>query len=229
MRIHYLLLYLLCFCSNIQGKDSIVVNKKYAVLVDGGISAVSFSNKTRMQLGAITPSLHFYVNHKYSIKAEYYKFSYFYSGRHNSTPYMGKYGGTDFIETKSSKIAFGKLFYHKCLSFNPYVSLNYRDSKIGHNFYWPLENNPAHDLTTAHSPFNSGGVGAGISMNLLLLKHINLSTDISYSRYFDKGKIYAYEEYGSSNTVDVTNKWPEYKPLNNVIVLQLKVGYLFNF
>jgi hypothetical protein len=229
MRKHCLFLFILLSSSQLKAEDSLMLNKKFALLIDGGISAVSFNNGTRMQLGAITPSFNFYLNHKYSLKAEYYKFSYFYSNRHNSTQFMGKYGGTDFIETNSWKIAFGKLFNYKCSYINTYFSVNYRKSDIGHNFYWPLENNPNHDLTTAHSPFNSPGIGAGVSLNLLILKHLNFSTDISYSRYFDQRKIYAYEEYGSSTAVDATEKWPEYKPLNNVIAWQVKIGYLFNF
>jgi hypothetical protein len=229
MRRDYLFLYVLFFCLSAKANDSIQVNKKYTILVDGGISAISFNNKTRMQVGAITPTLHFYYNKKYSIKVEYYKFSYFYSSIHNSSPYQGKYGGTDFIETKSGKIAFGKLFYYKFLYLNPYISFNYRKSEKGHNFYWPLENNQNHDLTTAYSPFNSPGVGVGGSLNLLLLKHVNFSIDFSYSRYFDKKRIYAYEDYGSSEKTDVSDKWPDYKPLNNVIALQLKIGYLFGF
>ena len=163
------------------------------------------------------------------MQVEYYHFGYYYSYKHNSTPYMDIYGGTNFIEMKSGKIAFGKLFKYKFSSINPYISINYRQSHVGHNFYWPLDNNPAHTLTTAHSPFKSAGTGIGVSFNLLLLKHINFDTDISYTRFFDKAKVYAYEDYGSSDAVDVSEKWPDYKPLNHVIALQLKVGYLFNF
>lgn len=191
-----------------------------------GLNGLSFNNKLGMKFGAITPSISYLFKNKHIIGSEFYNFGYFYGYTPNYIRYKEIYGGTSHIDVINFKLLYGQQFEFKPLSIIPNVSINHRHSKYGHNFVWP-NNTPTQLNTYAHSPFKSFGVGAGLILNIKILKKIIIGTEIHYSRYFDKRKIYAYE-VNSDRKRDVSDEWKEYKPLNNVINFQVKLGFLFN-
>lgn len=222
-----ILLFNLLIGSCIYGiKPNPIFKQKYAVNLNFGLSGVSYNNGTRLQLGALTPSVNFYYKGKYSLLAEYFDFNYVYGIRHNPPLYLNNYGQTRQIESKTFKLALGKLYGNGKRFINPYASVNYRFSRTGHEFYWPIYNNPNHNLTIAHSPFKSLGLGLGTSINASVYKLLNLSFDVSVNRYFDHKRIYAPTEYASADYSDVSNSWSSYKPLNTMIVLQMKVSFM---
>jgi hypothetical protein len=213
----------LCSASLFVYSQNPVFNQNFKVLSNIGMSGLSFMNTHGLKLGALSPSVICYYKGKYSLGAEYFNFGQYYMNpRYTRTPSLSgkekweveKHGFTYSIYSQNYKLMFGYLLGSKHFYINPYASLNYRYSTEGHRFTWQLDEN---NYTEAHSTFNSIGTGLGVAINSNFLKYLNLSFDCSYTRFYDKSKI---------TTEGVTQDWPRYKPLNNLLVVQLKMGIL---
>jgi hypothetical protein len=223
MKLKLFFLLNLCSLSMLVFSQNPVFNPKIKILSNLGMSGLSFMNTHGIKLGALTPSVICYYKGKYSLGAEYFNFGqYYFNTRYTMPPSLSgkekweveKHGYTHRIYSQNYKLMFGYLMGLKHLYINPYASLNYRYSKLGHEFTWQLDDN---NFTGANSSFNSIGTGLGVSINSNFLKYLNLSLDFSYTHFYDKSKI-------TSN--DVSQDWPRYKPLNNLLVIQLKMGIL---
>jgi len=202
------------------------------ILTQFGLTAVSFIRGEGMKLGALTAGICYIHFDKYAFDFEYYNFSYRYGFEKNYTNTYKKDGNTfgypRQVDMKVFKIGAGIVKKFNNISLIPYLNLQYRYSVLGNEFYW-FSDNIDHFPSIAYSPFNSLGFGIGSSINVSVVKRFNISADFSFNKFFDKGKIYTPIHYGSDNYKEFTSEGKGYKPLNNVLNLQLKIGYIFSF